>query len=74
MLSAHLSPKHKDPWQSCIAQAETTSHANSMTVKIFVSNNSKYIHMQNDITVVNHLEREYPQVDGATLDKPELPH
>lgn len=30
--------------------------------------------MQNEITMVNDLEREYPQVAGATLDKPELPH
>lgn len=29
--------------------------------------------MQNEITMVNYLEREYPQVDGATLDKLELP-
>lgn len=30
--------------------------------------------MQNEITTVNDLEREYPQVAGATPDKPELPH
>lgn len=30
--------------------------------------------MQSEITVANYLERDYPQLDGATLDKPELPH
>lgn len=30
--------------------------------------------MQNEIAMVNYLKREYPQVGGATLDKPELSH
>lgn len=35
--------------------------------------NSKYINMQSEITMANYLEREYPQLEGDTLDKSELP-